>query len=209
MPARFRSNEVDWFYAMTENTPPISKTELRQIARLKRRDEAVARGPSAARALAGLADSLGLTQGLVVAGYWPLEGEMDSRPLMEALAARGHNLALPVVARAGGALEFRPWAPGDPLEPGPHGTLHPVAQPPLVPQALLVPLLAFDRRGFRLGYGGGYYDRTLGDLRRGGGIVTVGLAFAAQEVEHVPTDEWDIPLDLIATELGVIVTAGQ
>jgi 5-formyltetrahydrofolate cyclo-ligase len=194
---------------MTETIPPLSKADLRRVARQTRRDAMARLGSGAGPALAGLADALCLPPTCVVAGYWPLEGEMDSRPLMEALAARGHRLALPVVTKAGGALEFRPWAPGEALEPGPHGTLHPVARPPLVPQALLVPLLAFDRRGFRLGYGGGYYDRTLGDLRRGDGIVTVGLAFAAQEVECVPTDAWDIPLDLIATELGVIVTAGK
>lgn len=77
----------------------------------------------------------------------------------------------------------------------------------MAPAALLVPLLAFDRRGFRLGYGGGYYDRTLAELRRGGSILAVGLAFAAQEVERVPADPWDMPLDLVATEQGVIVMA--
>jgi 5-formyltetrahydrofolate cyclo-ligase len=195
---------------MTESIAPSSdKTKMRDAARLKRREEALVRGPAAARALAGLVEALNLPKASVVAGYWPLESEMDCRPLMEALAARGHPLALPVVLKAGGALEFRPWVPGEALEPGPHGTHHPPPRPPLVPQAVLVPLLAFDRRGFRLGYGGGYYDRTLGALRRGGGMVTVGLAFAAQEVERVPADEWDIPLDLIATEQGVIVTAGQ
>ncbi|BAE52028.1 5-formyltetrahydrofolate cyclo-ligase [Paramagnetospirillum magneticum AMB-1] len=146
---------------------------------------------------------------MVVAGYWPLGDEIDPRPLMDALAARGHVLALPTVTQSGGILEFRPWSPGEALEPGPHGTWHPVARPPVGPQVLLVPLLAFDTRGFRLGYGGGYYDRTLGQLRRDGAVCAIGLAFAAQEVDTVPTDPWDIALDLIATEHGVIVTAAK
>lgn len=194
---------------MTEPIPPLSKTDLRRQARQRRREAALSCGPAAALALAGLAGGLGLPERAVVAGYWPLEGEIDPLPLMTALAARGHVLALPAVTETGGILEFRRWAPGDALESGPRGTSHPADAPPVIPDAVLVPLLAFDRRGFRLGYGGGYYDRTLGGLRRGGALVAVGLAFAAQEVETVPTDPWDIPLDLIATELGVIVTAGK
>jgi len=194
---------------MTESIPPLSKTELRRIARRTRRDAMARLGTAAGRALAGLAAGLGLPDGAVLAGYWPLEGEIDPVPLMEALAARGHTLALPAVTETGGILEFRRWIPGESLEDGPHGTRHPADAPAVTPNALLVPLLAFDRRGFRLGYGGGYYDRTLAGLRRNGEVVAVGLAFAAQEVESVPTDPWDIPLDLIATEQGVIVTAGK
>ncbi|KIL97014.1 5-formyltetrahydrofolate cyclo-ligase [Paramagnetospirillum magnetotacticum MS-1] len=193
---------------MTETSPPLTKTRLRQLAR-RTRAEAALRDPGAGRSLAGLVHSLGLAPKMVVAGYWPLKGEMDPLPLMEALAAEGHLLALPAVTETGGTLEFRPWTPGEVLEPGPHGTRHPSAASPIVPQALLVPLLAFDRRGFRLGYGGGYYDRTLSDLRRRGAVPAIGLAFAAQEVERVPTDPWDIALDLVATELGVIVTAAK
>lgn len=198
-------------YAMTDPISALSKTDLRRIARQTRRAEAARLGLAAPLALAGLADALGLPEKACVAGYWPLEGEIDPVPLMEALAARGHVMALPVVTETGGILQFRRWVPGEDLEPGPHGTRHPAAaQPVMTPGVLLVPLLAFDRRGFRLGYGGGYYDRTLGNLRRGGAAgIAVGLAFAAQEVENVPTDPWDIALDLIATEQGVIVTAAR
>ena len=195
---------------MTDPISALSKTDLRRIARQTRRDEAARLGSGAALALAGLADALGLPEGACVAGYWPLEGEIDPVPLMEALAARGHVLALPVVTETGGALQVRRWAPGEDLEPGPHGTRHPAAaQAFITPTALLVPLLAFDRRGFRLGYGGGYYDRTLAQMRRGGILLAIGLAFAAQEVDNVPTDPWDIALDFIATEQGVIVTAAK
>jgi 5-formyltetrahydrofolate cyclo-ligase len=194
--------------AMTD-IPSPTKQQMRILARRVRRDAALRRGAEAAAALAARAGGLGLAAGAVVAGYWPLAGEIDPLPLMAELAVRGHVLALPVVAETGGALEFRPWAPGDPLESGPHGTRHPYPQPPIRPDALLIPLLAFDRRGFRLGYGGGYYDRTLASLRRDGAVQTVGLAFAAQEVERVPADPWDEELDRIVTELGVIVTAGR
>lgn len=194
---------------MTEHPDfPPPKTELRAAARRTRREAAARQGDAAGAALAGLAASLRLPPGAVVAGYWPLDGEIDPRPLMAALAGLGHPLALPVVAERGAVLEFRRWSPGEALEPGPHRTRHPpVSAGTVAPAALLVPLLAFDRRGFRLGYGGGYYDRTLAGLRRGGTILAAGLAFAAQEVERVPADPWDMPLDLVATEQGVIVMA--
>lgn len=184
------------------------KAAQRAAARILRRDAARAAGASAARALAGLASALALPPGAVAAGYWPLGDEIDPVPLMEALAALGHPLALPVVAAAGGMLDFRPWSPGEALEPGPHHTRHPSAgNGSVTPAVLLVPLLAFDRRGFRLGYGGGYYDRTLAGLRRGGeSVLAVGLAFAAQEMERIAADPWDQILDRIATEQGVIVT---
>lgn len=194
---------------MTESIHSPGKSDLRRIARQTRRDAMARLGPAAGLALAGQATGLGLPAGAVVAGYWPLEGEIDPVPLMESLAARGHVLVLPAVTETGGILEFRRWTPGEALEDGPHGTRHPATAPALAPNALLVPLLAFDRRGFRLGYGGGYYDRTLAGLRRDGEVFAVGLAFAAQEVERVPTDPWDIALDRIATEQGVIETAGK
>lgn len=184
------------------------KAAQRAAARTIRRDAAHVGGTEAARALAGLAPALALPPAAVVAGYWPLGDEIDPVPLMVALAGLGHPLALPVVAEAGGVLDFRPWTPGEALEPGPHRTRHPSAGAGSVtPAVLLVPLLAFDRRGFRLGYGGGYYDRTLAGLRGGGeGILAVGLAFAAQEMERIAADPWDQLLDRIATEQGVIVT---
>lgn len=141
----------------------------------------------------------------MVGGYWPLPGELDPRPLMEALAARGAALALPVVVAPDAPLAFRGWSSGDRLESGPHGTAHPTqAAPLLVPTLLLVPLLAFDAKGFRLGFGGGYYDRTLDALRRGGGVVAVGLAFAAQQSPALPSDPWDQPLDIVFTEEGLL-----
>jgi 5-formyltetrahydrofolate cyclo-ligase len=162
-------------------------------------------GDGAAEALAVSADALGVAAGTVVAGYWPMGDEIDPRPLMLELAKRGCRLALPVVTARGQALEFRTWAPGDELEPGPFGTVHPLASAPhAVPTVLLVPLLAFDRLGFRLGYGGGFYDRTLVSLRAASHLTAIGVAYAAQEVPSVPRDKHDQRLDRVVTEAGVI-----
>lgn len=165
----------------------------------------LAHDPAAAMLLAGHAPRLGLAAGAVVAGYWPLGDEIDPRPLMAALAGLGCRLALPVVVARAAPLEFRAWAAGDALEAGPHGTAHPPeAAPRLHPDVLLVPLLGFDRGGWRLGYGGGYYDRTLESLRENAQVKAIGLAFAAQEMAAVPRDGHDQPLDVIVTERELI-----
>ena len=143
---------------------------------------------------------------IVVAGYWPLGTEMDVRPLMIRLAAAGARLVLPEVRAAGQPLAFRRWQPGDPLQPGQYGVMQPMPTAPLAkPAVLLVPLLAFDKDGWRLGYGAGYYDRTLEDLRAGPGTkppLAVGIAYAAQEMAEVPHHAGDRKLDGVVTELA-------
>lgn len=146
-----------------------------------------------------------LPDGAVVAGYWAMRGEIDVRPVLEVLAERGQVTALPVVVDRKGPLVFRRWTVGEPLEEGPYGTRHPRADAEEVrPVCLLVPLLAFDRRGYRLGYGGGYYDRTLALLRAQGPVVAIGIAYAGQEVEAIPTEPHDEKLDWVVTEKEVI-----
>ena len=135
-----------------------------------------------------------------MAGFWPLPGEIDLRPLLHELASRGHIVVLPVTPKRGEALSFRRWRSGDAMVAERFGTLRPIGET-MVPDFLLVPLLTFDRRGHRLGYGGGYYDRTLAGLPR---ATAIGCAFAAQEVDEVPAGPYDVPLHAIATELGVI-----
>ncbi len=138
--------------------------------------------------------------GAVVAGFWPLADEIDVRPVLAALHEIGHTLCLPHTPPRGSALTFHRWQPGDTLHPGRFGTLAPDG-PAVTPTLLLVPMLAFDRLGRRLGYGAGYYDRTIAGLP---GVRTVGCAFAAQEIAAVPVGPDDMPLDAIATERGLI-----
>jgi 5-formyltetrahydrofolate cyclo-ligase len=146
-------------------------------------------------------------RGCGVAAYWPIGAEIDVRPLLERIAALGCVTALPVVVERGQPLLFRAWAPGDPLEPGTFDTRHPPASArEVVPDRLIVPLLAFDDEGYRLGYGAGYYDRTIASLREQSGRVTaIGVGYWCQRVPSVPHDEKDQVLDCIATERGVAV----
>ncbi len=139
----------------------------------------------------------------VVAGYAPIGTEIDPRPLLAALERRGHRLVLPVTPPRGQPLRFRHWRFGAPLATGVMGTRHPADGEWLDPDWLLVPMLAFDRAGRRLGYGGGYYDRALAGLPA---AIAVGAAFAVQEVPQVPAGPNDRRLGLIATETGLIAT---
>jgi 5-formyltetrahydrofolate cyclo-ligase len=138
--------------------------------------------------------------GAAIAGFWPMRGEIDIRPLLDALHARGHAVLLPETPPPGQALIFRHWHPGAAMLPERFGTQRPDG-PIATPDTLLIPLLAFDRRGGRLGYGGGYYDRTLAGLP---GARAIGCAFAAQELDAVPMDAYDARLHAVATERGVI-----
>ena len=143
--------------------------------------------------------------GAIVAGFWPIGGEIDIRPLLEALHARGHRIALPQTPPRGNPLSFRLWHPGQPMLEERFGTLRPDGDM-VRPDWLLVPLLAFDRAGRRLGYGGGFYDRTLAALP---GAVAVGCAYACQEVDAVPAAAYDFRLHAVATERGVISCNGD
>jgi 5-formyltetrahydrofolate cyclo-ligase len=143
--------------------------------------------------------ALTLPDGATVSGFWPMGDEIDIRRLLEALAAAGHPIGLPVTGRRGEPLVFRLWQPGATLLSGRFGTSHPDG-PVVTPDILLMPLLAFDRHGNRLGYGGGFYDRTLAGLP---GAMRIGCAFAAQEMALVPTGAFDQKLHAIVTEEGV------
>ncbi len=193
-----------------------AKAVLRRQMLAHRRRLVTAQGPAAARTLERaaawmlkcVARGKRRWKGLVVAGYWPMAGEIDVRPLMGRLSALGCQMVLPVVVGRGWPLAFQVWGAGHGLRPGPHGTSHPPARAfRLVPDIVLVPLLAFDRAGFRLGFGGGYYDRTLACLRRRrrrGRVVAIGVAFASQEVRQVPRHRFDMAMDLIWSERGMI-----
>jgi 5-formyltetrahydrofolate cyclo-ligase len=139
-----------------------------------------------------------------VSGYWPMRSEVDIRPALAALAAT-RTVALPVVLGRAQPLLFRAWTPATALVPAAFGTqVPPDTAPVVVPQVLLIPLLAFDPQGWRLGYGGGFYDRTLARLRPAGPVLAIGVAYAGQQVDHVPHDPTtDARLDAMVTEDGV------
>jgi 5-formyltetrahydrofolate cyclo-ligase len=137
----------------------------------------------------------------VVSGFWPIKEEIDIRPLMIELSNEGCQLALPVVQGKGLPLIFRAWRPGDPLEAGVFGTLQPSAKREVVePDALIVPLLACDEEGWRLGYGGGFYDRTLAGLRAKKAVTAIGVGFNDQFVPEVPHGPSDQRLDWLLTD---------
>jgi 5-formyltetrahydrofolate cyclo-ligase len=173
----------------------------------RRRGAVAARlGGMAAEAVARqIVSEFRLPPASIVSGYWPLADEFDPHPAMDRLAALGHPLALPRVQGRGRPLAFHAWQPGDRLLAGPFQVLEPSPDAPVVhPRILLVPLLAFDRMGRRLGYGAGYYDMALRDLRaRSLAPFAIGVAFAAQEVDEVPTGPRDQTLDAVVTERQV------
>ncbi len=143
----------------------------------------------------------------IVAGYRAVRGEIDLAPALAQLAARGQTLCLPVIEGQMLPLFFRRWHPGEVLEKGMYGIeVPPESEPHVMPDIVIVPLLAFDKAGHRLGYGAGYYDRTLEALRRSNGRVrTVGTAYAAQQVDAIPVDEYDQALDAVVTEKGTLL----
>jgi 5-formyltetrahydrofolate cyclo-ligase len=138
-----------------------------------------------------------------VSGFWPIRSEIDVKILLEALHARGQTVCLPVVARP--AMIFRAWRPGGELVRSGFGVSEPAPTAPEVsPRAMLVPLAAFDRRGGRIGYGKGHFDKAIAAVEARHPVLTVGVAFSVQEVASVPMEPHDRHLDLIVTESELI-----
>jgi 5-formyltetrahydrofolate cyclo-ligase len=145
----------------------------------------------------------------IVSGFSSIEDEIDARPLMERLDVLGFVLALPVIECKGKPLVMRAWKPGDPLEGRTWGIAEPLSSAPEVaPDIVLVPLLAFDAGGYRLGYGGGFFDRTLEKLRKMKPVVAIGLAYDELRVDVVPRDEYDQPCDWVLTPSGPVRCSG-
>jgi 5-formyltetrahydrofolate cyclo-ligase len=181
------------------------KIELRKAA-LARRDALGADvRAAAAQAIAARPFPMPVPPGAIVSGFMPLKSEINPLPLMRTLAEAGAKLALPIVAGKGKPLTMRAFTFGDVLASGVWGIREPKPEAPEVfPDILLVPLLAFDRSGHRIGYGAGYYDMTITALRARKSVAAVGIAFAAQEVAQVPSTPRDARLDLVLTEREVI-----
>ncbi|MEX3014372.1 5-formyltetrahydrofolate cyclo-ligase [Gymnodinialimonas hymeniacidonis] len=146
--------------------------------------------------------TIGPAKGSIIAGYMPIRTEISPLPAMTALHAAGARLCVPVIEAAGHPLDFREWTPDCAMESGPFGAQVPAKGDWLTPDTLIVPLVAFDARLKRLGYGGGFYDRTLERLRNAAPTRAIGFAYAAQELPDVPQEPTDQPLDALVTENG-------
>ena len=182
-----------------------AKAKIREQAAIIRQQEAD-NHPDAAEKLAGycrlLLDRFGCG---VYAGYLPIRSEISPLPLIAALHDAGQPIAMPVTPAEGHPLSFRSWAVGDALEDGPYGTRQPpVGTPPVLPNVILAPLLAFDTAGWRLGYGGGFYDRTIADFAaRGHKASVIGLAYNGQKLDKVPVGPYDMPLNAVLCPSGL------
>jgi 5-formyltetrahydrofolate cyclo-ligase len=185
--------------------PTEAKATLRRETIARRDALPAAERQQAAEAIAARPFPVAIAPGAIISGFMPLKSEINPLPLMRNLAYAGATLALPVVAGKGQPLIMRAWTFGGPLASGVWGIREPMPDAPAVdPDILIVPLLAFDRRGHRLGYGAGYYDMTLAALRAKKPVVAIGIGYAAQEVETVPTTPRDEGLDLVLTERETI-----
>ena len=179
--------------------------DILRAALKERREELAARDPDAGETLADkFPMKLFERYGPTVALYLPIGSEIDPKPLMGKLTAAGAKLALPCV-QDDGSMVYRAYTRGDMLEQRPFGLLEPNPEVPEVnPTLVFTPLLGFDRKGNRLGYGKGHYDRALTRLRDQGRVFVCGLAYFGQEVEAVPAEPHDVPLDWVMTERGSI-----
>ncbi len=181
------------------------KEQLRNKALALRDALPAAERQAAAEAIAPRAFPAPVPPGAIVSGFFPMGSEISPMPLLKRLADKGATLALPVVAGRGKPLIMRAWKFGDALDTGVWGIRQPKVDAPEVdPDIVIVPLLAFDRTGHRIGYGAGYYDMTIARLRGIKSITAIGIAFAAQEIPKVPATERDAWLDLVLTEREVI-----
>jgi 5-formyltetrahydrofolate cyclo-ligase len=181
------------------------KAEIRRDAAARRDALPAAERAAAAAVIAARPLPVQVVPGAIVSGFSPLKSEINPVPLMRAFAAAGAQLALPAVMGRGQPLAMRAWSFGAPLNAGVWGIREPPPSAPEVfPDILIVPLLAFDRAGHRIGYGAGYYDMTIGRLRGMKAVTAIGIAYAAQEIAQVPTTPRDATLDLVLTEREVV-----
>jgi 5-formyltetrahydrofolate cyclo-ligase len=187
-----------------------AKAAIRRDAQLRRDALPPDMRAAAAQAIAARPFPVAVSPDMIVSGFMPLKSEINPLPLLRALADAGARLALPVVAGRGKPLVMRAYAFGEPLAAGVWGIREPKPDAPeVLPDVVIVPLLAFARSGHRIGYGAGYYDMTLAALRTQKTIHAMGIAFAAQEIAAVPTTPRDAPLDLVLTEREVIDCRAQ
>ena len=176
------------------------KTAARKMAFARRKTAFETHGPGQASLLSEI---LAGHRGVPVAGYMPIRTEISPLAAMSEAAAYG-PVGVPVIRGEGQPLWFSKWEPECALIDGPFGAQVPALGEEMIPEIVVVPLVSFDRNGGRLGYGGGFYDRTLEGLRARGPVMAIGFAFGAQEAEDLPLEQTDQPLDMIVTERDVL-----
>jgi 5-formyltetrahydrofolate cyclo-ligase len=188
---------------MVDEAIEEAKAALRIQARAARASlDHEERADAAVEAARHFFDGIVLQAGDVVAAYWRIRDELDCQPILVKLMDSNQTVVLPVVLGPEQPLDLRVWEQGASLYESGFGTLAPSELAPKAePDIVIMPLLGFDDRGTRLGYGGGYYDRTLASMTKKPKLV--GLAFAAQELDRIPREKHDVPLDAIVTEAGV------
>lgn len=179
---------------------PDIKATARKAAFARRKAAHESGGAGRAGILSGI---LAGHRGVPMSGYMAIRTEIDPISAMAEAAAYG-PVGVPVIQDAGLPLKFSRWEPDCPLKEGPFGAMIPEADDFFEPEILIVPLVAFDRKGGRLGYGGGFYDRTLELLRGKRATLAIGFAYAVQEAENLPLEPTDQPLDMVVTEREVI-----
>jgi 5-formyltetrahydrofolate cyclo-ligase len=188
---------------MNFQSPQLIKQDVRKAAYARRKaaHRAGEDGSACQNLIRFVADRPDLK---TISAYMPIRTELDPRPAMEELHALGHKICVPVIQGHAKPLLFREWTPDSALIEGDFGAMIPRGGAALTPDLVVAPLLAFDTQGYRLGYGGGFYDRSLEELRAKKPTTAVGFAFAAQKVDAVPIEDTDQRLDAIITEDGLL-----
>jgi 5-formyltetrahydrofolate cyclo-ligase len=192
----------------SESVDPADEKQAQRRAATTTRKILFEQYPQADVAVATHADRLLAQFGRgIYAAYLPIRSELSPLPLVARLAEASVQTAIPITPAPGNPLDFRLWAPGDKMDDGPYDTKQPLSTASAcVPDVILAPMLAFDSACWRLGYGGGFYDRSIGGLREAGRtVVTIGIAFSGQLVEHVHTGPYDMALDAVLTPDGLIM----
>jgi len=195
--------EVDPAYSGLENLTDWRKAERQRLLAARMAISAADRAALGERIAGHLEQLIGDPQGLVVSAYWPFKGEPDLKPLLARLAARGARTALPIVVRKAHPLIFREWKSGDRIERGVWNIPIPADGAEVVPDVAIAPVVGYDPHCYRLGYGGGFFDRTLASIRPRP-IRLFGVGYTMQAIPTIRPQVYDIPMDAVVTEGGVV-----
>jgi len=181
------------------------KAQIRKKMQIRRREATADERAAACGYICDKLGSIPLAESDIIAGYYPTQDEIDILQLLDHYHGRNNQVCMPTVTKPELILKFLEWTPGAVMKTGPYNIPEPVGGKLLVPSVILVPLLAFDRERYRLGYGGGYYDATIARLKESNpSLRTIGIGYSFQEVERLPREAHDARLDMVVTEKEVI-----